>query len=206
MSHSETTEITQLLHNWTAGDPEAAAQVMPLVYGDLRRIAASYSRQERPDHTLQPTALVHEAYLKLFGERPVRWQSRTHFLNAAARVMRHILVDYSRRRGAHKRGGSGLKLSLSGDDALPSGLHWDGELSCSRPPDLVALDEALEGLARVDPEGARLVELRFFGGLSIDEAAECLAISRTTAVRRWRQARAWLYAELTYGNGTGDES
>ncbi len=159
MNHPETTEITQLLHSWTAGDPAAAERVMPLVYGDLRRIAATYSRHERPDHTLQPTALVHEAYLQLFGEKPVHWQNRAHFLSVAARVMRHILVDYSRQRSALKRGGSDQKLSLSGDDVLPPGL------SCCRPPDLVALDDALKSLARVDPEGTRLVELRFFGGL-----------------------------------------
>lgn len=188
-------DITRLLHSWTAGNKDAAARVVPLIYSDLRRIAAGFARHERPDHTLQPTALVHEAYLELFGEKPVQWTSRAHFLSTAARVMRHILVDYSRQRSALKRGGAEEKMSLPGDTLLSI-----ADLSSSRAPDLVALDDALKSLAWIDPEDARLVELRFFGGLSLEDTAECLGISRKTVVRRWRRAKAWLYAELKEGS------
>ena len=180
-------DITGLLHGLHSGDTAAAAKIMPLVYDDLRRIASSYARRERDDHTLQATALVHEAYLKLFGGKTVAWQSRAHFLATAARVMRHILVDYSRRKGTRKRGGDDVRISL----------HAEVEVHLERAPDLVALDDALTGLAQLDPEGARLVELRFFAGLSLDDAAECLGVSRKTAVRRWRRVRAWLHAEIS---------
>lgn len=184
-------DITQLLHSWRAGNPDAVARVVPLVYSDLRRIAAGFARHERLDHTLQPTALVHEAYLELFGDKPMQWTSRAHFLSTAARVMRHILVDHSRQRGALKRGGDEQKVSLPGDDLLSI-----ADMSSSRAPDLVALDDALKSLASHDPEDARLVELRFFGGLSLEDTADCLGVSRKTVVRRWRRAKAWLYAEL----------
>jgi RNA polymerase sigma factor (TIGR02999 family) len=177
-------DITRLLNSWQAGDAEASARVMPLVYGDLRRIAAGYARRERQDPTLQATAIVHEAYLRLFGAATVEWQSRAHFLGIAARIMRQILVDHSRARTAKKR------------TAKKRGLPGDIEISQERTPDLVAVDDALKSLAKIDPLESRLVELRFFAGLSIEETAECLGVSRKTVVRRWRRAKAWLYAEL----------
>ena len=203
------TDITGLLHDWSAGNGDAAARVMPLVYNDLRRIAAGFARRERPDHTLQPTALVHEAYLQLFGDKPIEWKDRAHFLSTAARVMRHILVDYSRQRRAAKRGGAELKVSLSEDIEVSADVAARAVFPAgvsTALPDLVALDDALKSLAAIDSEEARLVELRFFGGLSLENTAECLGVSRKTVVRRWRRARAWLYAEMkdVYGHEGGE--
>lgn len=160
--------------------------LLPLVYQELRRLAASYLRREKPGQTLQPTALVNEAYLRLLKDRPDRWQNRAHFCAIAAHSMRQILIERARARHAEKRGGARARVTL--DDALVAG----GERSI----DLVALDEALERLGQLDPEQARLIELRFFGGLTIEETAEAMEISPATVKRHWTVARAWLAREL----------
>jgi len=172
-----------------ADDRESLESLLPVVYQELRRLAASYLRRERPGQTLQPTALVHEAYLRLLKDRPGRWQNRAHFCAIAAHSMRQILIERARARGALKRGGGGPRVTL--DEALIAG----GERSI----DLVALDEALDRLAQFDPEQARLVELRFFGGLTVEETAEALDISPATVKRHWAVARAWLARELEGG-------
>jgi RNA polymerase sigma-70 factor (ECF subfamily) len=161
-------------------------ELLPIVYDELKRLAAAYLRRERPGQTLQPTALVHEAYLRLRKDRPDRWQNRAHFCAIAAHSMRQILIERARARGAKKRGGARARVTL--DEALVGGV----------PPsvDLVALDEALERLEAMDPEQARLVELRFFGGLTIEETAEAMRTSPATVKRHWMVARAWLAREL----------
>jgi RNA polymerase sigma factor (TIGR02999 family) len=166
--------------------PPSVDTLMPLVYQELRRLAAAYLRRERPGQTLQPTALVHEAYLRLMKDRPDRWQNRAHFCAIAAHSMRQILIERARARGAKKRGGAQPRVTL--DEGLVAG----GERSF----DLVALDEALERLAAIDPEQARLVELRFFGGLTVEETANAMDISPATVKRHWAVARAWLAREL----------
>jgi RNA polymerase sigma factor (TIGR02999 family) len=168
------------------GDRQSLDSLLPIVYQELRRLAASYLRRERPGQTLQPTALVHEAYMRLMKDRPDRWQNRAHFCAIAAHSMRQILIEKARARDALKRGGGGPRVTL--DEALVGG----GELSI----DMVALDEALERLAAIDPEQARLVELRFFGGLTVEETADALNISPATVKRHWTLARAWLAREL----------
>src|ERR1043165_7575172 len=168
-------EIPRLLADWSNGDGRALEKLTPLVYDELRRLAARYLRQERAGHTLQSTALVHEAYLKLVGQNNVRWQNRAHFFGIAAQMIRRILVDYARARGADKRGSGAEKLSLDEAIALPGGPDLD----------LVALDDALEGLASIDPRQSRLVELRFFAGLTLEETAEVLQMSLATAKRDW---------------------
>jgi RNA polymerase sigma-70 factor (ECF subfamily) len=160
--------------------------LLPLVYKELRRLAAGYLRREKPGQTLQPTALVHEAYLRLMKDRPDRWQNRAHFCAIAAHSMRQILIERARARGAAKRGGGGPRVTL--DEALLA--------SEDRSIDLLALDEALERLAALDPEQARLVELRFFGGLTVEETAEAMSISPATVKRHWTIAKAWLTREL----------
>ena len=167
-------------------DRQSVDSLLPVVYQELRRLAASYIRRERPGQTLQPTALVHEAYLRLMKDKPGRWQNRAHFCAIAAHSMRQILIERARARGAQKRGGARHRVTL--DDALVAG----GERSI----DLVALDEALERLAAFDPEQARLVELRFFGGLTVEETAEAMNISPATVKRHWTVACAWLAREL----------
>lgn len=167
-------------------DRQSLDSLLPIVYQELRRLAASYLRRERPGQTLQPTALVHEAYMRLMKDRPDRWQNRAHFCAIAAHSMRQILIERARARGAIKRGGGGPRITL--DDALVAG----GERSI----DLLALDQALERLAAMDPEQARLVELRFFGGLTVEETAEALDMSPATVKRHWTIARAWLAREL----------
>ena len=169
------------------GDRQSLDSLLPIVYQELRRLAASYLRRERPGQTLQPTALVHEAYLRLMKDRPDRWQNRAHFCAIAAHSMRQILIEKARARGALKRGGAQPRVTL--DEALVGG----GEMSI----DLVALDEALERLAAIDPDQARLVELRFFGGLTVEETAEAMDISPATVKRHWTVARAWLARELS---------
>ena len=168
------------------GDRQSLDSLLPIVYQELRRLAASYLRRERPGQTLQPTALVHEAYLRLMKDRPDRWQNRAHFCAIAAHSMRQILIERARARGAIKRGGGGPRITL--DEALVAG----GERSI----DLLALDQALERLAAMDAEQARLVELRFFGGLTVEETAEALDMSPATVKRHWTVARAWLAREL----------
>lgn len=179
-------DVTQLLVSWGNGDQQALEQLIPLVYSELRRLADRYVRRERQGHTLQSTALVHEAWMKLIDQRNVRWQNRAHFFGVAAQMIRRILVDYARNRHAEKRGGHAFKLSL--DDAI--------EMPKQRDLDLVALDDALDSLSQVDPQQGRIVELRFFAGLSIEETAEALRISPATVKRDWVVAKAWLYREM----------
>ena len=184
---SAPSQVTQLLQQWSTGRDDARDRLFPVIYGELRRLAASYMRRERVDHTLQPTALVHEAFLKLVDQRAVQWQSRAHFFGIAAQAMRRILVDHARAHAADKRGAGEPPVSL--DEARMLGV--------SPNVDLIALDEALTRLAAIDPQQSRLVEARFFGGLTIEEAAELLQISPATVGREWTVAKAWLYAELT---------
>ena len=178
--------ITQLLARWNAGDREAAEQVLPRVYEDLRRIAARQLRRERDAHTLQATAIVHEAYMRLIAQPGLEWPSRAHFFAFAAHLIRRILVDYARRRNRGKRGGLAEKITLT----------EMADLALEKSPDLVALDEALSGLEKVDLRKATVVELKFFAGLTLEEIAEQLGISPETVSREWRRARAWLYRAL----------
>jgi RNA polymerase sigma factor (TIGR02999 family) len=178
--------VSVLLGQWRAGDQQALQVLIPLVYEELRRIARRHLRQERPDHTLQSTALVHEAYLRLMKQSPAEVENRAHFLGVASQLMRQILVDHARRHRAAKRGG-GLKLELQ--DAMVA--------QTERNVDLIALDYALNQLARLDPQQCRIVEMRFFGGLSIEDTAEVIGVSRTTVKREWATARAWLLREMS---------
>lgn len=179
-------EVTRLLAEVRNGDQSALERLAPLVEGELHRLAAGYMRRERPDHTLQATALVNEAYLKLVEQRETNWQNRSHFFAIAASLMRRILVDHARKGGAGKRGGGQRPLPL--DEALV--------LGCERNDALMALDEALERLQKFDARQVRILELRFFGGLSVDETAEALDISPRTVDREWKLAQAWLRKEL----------
>jgi len=188
MTPREPNEITKLLVASREGDEEALNKLLPLVYQELRRLAGHYLRRERPDHTLQPTALVHETYLRLIDQN-VSWQNRAHFFGVAAQMMRRILVDHARSRLAAKRGSGGVKISL--DDAL--------NLSDERAGDFIALDEALERLAEFDQQKSKIVELRFFGGLSVEETAEVLGIGTATVTRQWKMAKAWLYQQVSQG-------
>ncbi|MEZ5967433.1 MAG: sigma-70 family RNA polymerase sigma factor [Planctomycetota bacterium] len=178
--------VTKLLVDWCAGDQRALAELMPLVMDQLKAQARRYLERERSDHTLQATALVNEAYLRLIDQSKVKWQNRTHFFAVCAQIMRRILVDHARNRRAQKRGGSAKKVDF--DDL--SGLLSDKQV------DIVALDDALHELAKIDKRQARIVELRFFGGLSIEEAAEVEGVSRATANREWAMARAWLHMQM----------
>lgn len=179
--------ITQLLIDWEKGDQAALERLMPLVYSELRRLATNYLRRERAEHTLQPTALVNEAYLKLVDQRNARWQNRAHFFGIAAQLMRRILVDHARQHRAAKRGGlDQQRISIT-----------SAERVMKQPDvDLLALNEALDELARMDPQQGRIVELKFFGGLSIEEIAEVLSIGHATVERDWKMARAWLRRQL----------
>lgn len=179
-------DVTSLLVASSKGDQEALNQLLPLVYDELRRLADRYLHRERSDHTLQATALVHEAYLRLIDQK-VSWANRAHFFGVAAEMMRRILIDHARSRQAAKRGSGGIKLSL--DDVL--------EITDERAADLIALDDALKALAEFDPQKARVVELRFFGGLSIEETAAVMGLGTATITRQWRLAKAWLYHELS---------
>ena len=186
---SEESSITKLLHDWSEGRTEALDELLPKVYDELRRRASAYLRRERPGHTLQTTALVHEAYLKLVDQRVASgWKDRGHFFAIAAQAMRRILVDHARNRHREKRGGAEENLPL--EEAL---LVVADEADV----DLVALDEALKRLAEIDPHQQKLVELRYFAGLSLDDAAAALGVSRATAAREWQMAKAWLHRELT---------
>jgi RNA polymerase sigma factor (TIGR02999 family) len=184
-----THEITQLLVAWNNGDAVALDQLTPLVHTELHRIARRYMAAERPDHILQTTALVNEAFLRLIDWKNVEWQNRAHFFGLAAQIMRHILVDFARAQAREKRGGGGFKVSLS------EAANIDSEQSA----DLVALDDALQALEKLDPRQARVVELRFFAGLSLEETAEALKVSVGTVRRDWSLAEAWLYRELSEG-------
>ena len=179
-------DVTALLGDWSRGDRTALNQLLPLVYAELRRVAARQLRRERPDHTLQPTALVHEVFIRLVDQRHVEWQDQAHFFGIAANVMRRILVDHARRRSAGKRGEGVPSLSI--DEAR--------DVAASDGMPVLVLDQALDRLEKVDPELARIVELRAFGGLTIEEAAHVLSVSPSTAKRDWRTAKAWLTREL----------
>src|SRR6266516_550765 len=179
--------ITQLLVEWSEGDQGALDQLTPLVYDELRKMARTYLRRERSDHTLQATALVHEAYLRLIDQHSVSWQNRAHFFGIASQMMRRILVNHALAHAAAKRGGGAEKLSL--DKTL--------NFSNQRDIDLIALDEALKELEHLDSQQTRIVELRFFGGLSIEETAAALRVSPATVKRDWRTARLWLRRQLT---------
>ncbi|HVF55619.1 MAG TPA: sigma-70 family RNA polymerase sigma factor [Pyrinomonadaceae bacterium] len=190
-------DVTRLLHDWSEGDEGAAERLMPLVYDELRRLARDYLRRERPDHTLQPTALVNEAYMKLVDQRRVGWQNRHHFYGIAAQMMRRVLVDHARSHAAEKRGGRRRKVSLD-EVNLTTG---------ESAAELVALDEALQRLSEVFPRKGRVVELRFFGGLGIEETARVLGVSDKTVMREWESAKLWLYRELdSEGGGPGEEN
>ena len=186
MAEAPTEQITQLLRDWSQGDQRALDALAPLVYQYLHRIAQNHMRRERPGHTLQATALVHEAYLRLVDQR-AEWKNRAHFFAIAAQMMRRILVDHAKAEHSAKRGAGAPRVSL------------DEPLEISREPalDLVRLNDALAGLARIDPQRCKIVELRFFGGLSNEESAEVLGISTATVQRQWAGARAWLYHEMS---------
>ncbi len=182
-----TQEITQLLVAWNNGDAVALEQLTPLVHAEMHRLAKRYMAGERPGHVLQTTALVNEAYLRLIDWKNVQWQNRAHFFGLAARIMRRVLVDFARAKYREKRGGDVLQVSLS----------EAGNIGREQNPDLVALDDALQGLEKLDPRRARVVELRFFAGLSLQETAEALKVSVSTVRRDWSLAEAWLYRELS---------
>ena len=187
MSGSVPPAISELLAKWGAGDQDALRTLVPLLYDDLHRVAHQYLRKARPGHTLQTTALVHEAYLRLEQNHQAQFQNRSHFVAICALLMRQILIGHDRTRRAAKRGGGVENLSLDDAHALMKG----------RPVDLIALDDALNELARLDPQQSRIVELRFFGGLSIEETAEVLGISPATVKRHWSTARLWLHHEMS---------
>lgn len=187
MTQPSTHEVTELLIEWSNGDKAALDKLMPLIHEELRRLAHYYMSHERPGHTLQTTALVNEAYLRLVNREGVHWQNRAHFFAIAAQVMRTILVDHARSHAYAKRGGGAHKIEL--DEAMI--------VSRERAAEVVALDEALKELANFDPQQSRIVELRFFGGLTIEETAEVLDLSPATIKREWSTARAWLYRELS---------
>ena len=180
------TGVTELLADWSKGDQEALNKLIPLVYDELHKLASRYLRRERRDHTLQTTAVVHEAYLKLVNQRDANFENRLHFFAVAAQIMRRILVDYARRHHASKRGGDLYKLSL--DEALVT--------SEEKGADLLALDEALERLAAIDQRQSRVVELRVFAGLTLEETAQALNISPSTVRREWSMAKAWLHRQI----------
>ncbi len=189
---SASENVTQLLCAWRGGDQAALEKLIPIVYQDLRRLARRHLLGERAGHTLQPTAVVNEAYIRLVDYQRVQWQDRAHFFAVSAQLVRRILVDHARRRNL-KRGAGVRQVSL----------ELEPEFGSDRPKDLVALDEALNELARMDPRKAKVVELRFFGGLSVDEIAETLGISGPTVMRDWSSAKAWLYRELSGGMNIG---
>lgn len=180
-------EVTQMLVAWGDGDSAALDRLMPLVYEELHRLAHHYMSREHPGHTLQTSALVNEAYLRLIDQKNVHWQNRAHFFGIAAQLMRQILVDYARKRRSQKRGGGALKVSF--DEAII--------VSKERLTEVIALDDALKSLAEIDPRKSQMVELRFFGGLSIEETAEVLKVSPATVMRDWTLAKAWLKRAVT---------
>jgi RNA polymerase sigma factor (TIGR02999 family) len=187
VGHEPPNEITHLLEEWRGGNRAAFDALLPLVYKELRRQAHFQLRNERPDHTLQSAALVNEAYLRLVGANPPQWESRTHFFAIAAQLMRQILVDYARRHGSVKRGGNACKVTLEDATVTPR----------RTPLDVIAMDDALRSLARIDARQSRVVELRFFAGLSLEEISEALEIAPATVQRDWTAARAWLHRELS---------
>ena len=188
-------QATRLLIDWSRGDQVAAERLMPLVYDELRMLARGYLQRERPDHTLQATGLVHEAYLRLVDQSTTTWQNRAHFFWVAAQAMRRILVEHARRHRAEKRGGAMDRVEF--DEALLP--------AAGRNVDLLALDDALQELARLHPQQSQIVELRFFGGMTIEEVAEVLDVSARTVKREWRMARAWLRRAMLAGESDGAE-
>lgn len=191
MTRAAPEEVSQLLKEWSDGDEAALDKVMPIVYQELRRLAHHYMRRERPGHTLQTTALVNEAYMRLADYKKMRWQSRAHFFAVAAQVMRRILVEQARSKNFAKRGGGAQKISLDETAVISPG----------RSTEVIAVDDALTELESWDPRKGKIVELRFFGGLSIEETAEVLKVSPTTVQREWRSAKAWLYRAISEGGG-----
>ena len=180
-------EVTQLLINWSKGDQAALEKLVPLVHSELRRLARRYLGRENPGHTLQTSALINEAYIRLIGHEQVQWQNRSHFFAVAAQVMRHILVDHARAHLYAKRGGGARHISLDGVEVITG----------QRAAELVALDDALSILATLDSRKGQIIELRFFGGLTIEETAEALNISAKTVTREWRSAKAWLHQQMS---------
>ncbi len=191
MSAPPTKNVTQMLAEWRDGDSSALNELLPVIYDELRQQADRYLRRESPGHTLQATALVNEAYLRLVGQTHVNWQSRAHFFGAAANLMRQILIQHARAKHAEKRGGDAQKLYLDEVSGLADNLVKEQNL------DLIALDDALNQLATVAPQQSRVVELRFFAGLSIEEIAEALGISPATVKREWNMAKAWLHRAIS---------
>jgi RNA polymerase sigma-70 factor, ECF subfamily len=191
VAYASNDDVTLLLSQLSEGDQSVIPRLIPVVYDELRHLAASHMRYERPDHTLRTTALVHEAYIRLVEQRQVNWKSRAHFFGIAAQLMRRILVDHARNHLRKKRGGEQQKLSL--DEAAT--------VSLGRSAEVVAVDEALGRLAKLDPRQNQIVELRFFGGLSTEETAEVLGVSARTVEREWSLAKAWLYMEFQEGHG-----
>lgn len=187
MSKLSGVEITRLLNAWSEGDQSALERLMPVVYKELRRLAHRYMNRERADHILQTTALVNEAYVRLVDMPIVRWQNRTHFFAISARLMRRILVDFARSRQYLKRGGKTVHVQL--DEAML--------LATDKPPDLISLDDALTALAAVDERKSKVVEMRFFGGMTVEETAEALGISPETVMRDWKTAKVWLLRQLS---------
>jgi RNA polymerase sigma factor (TIGR02999 family) len=192
VAHERPSQVTKLLQGWRLGDAKAADELLPLVYDELRRLAHHHLRNERSDHTLHSTALVHEAYLRLVGQDLPEWEGRTHFFAIAAQLMRQILVDYARRHRASKRG-SGVRM-LTLDDAMGVAQRKD--------VDVIALDDALHALAEIDPRQSRVVELRFFAGLSLEETSEVMGVATATVQRDWTAARAWLHRQISRGPRT----
>lgn len=186
MPSDSSSQVTDLLARWRAGNRDALNELMPLVYGELRRLASHYLRLERPDHTLQSTALVHEAFVRLVGQNPPEWKDRAHFYGVAARLMRQILVDHARKHQAAKRGGNSFKLTLDEGLVGPKADDFD----------LIRLDDALNELAKLNPQHSQIVELRFFSGLTIEGTSEVLGLSPATIKRSWTAARAWLFREM----------
>ncbi len=184
---SDSDNVTRLLLEWGDGNQQALEALVPLIYKELRNLAHNFLYRERPGHTLQTTALVHEAYLKLIDQNDARWQNRAHFFAIAAQAMRRILIDSARKHAAAKRGGPQAELSL--DEVADIALEPDSNL--------LKLDEALNELAKIDPRQSRIVELRYFGGLTIEETAEVISVSPATVKREWMMARAWLHQEIT---------
>ena len=189
MRNNSTRNVTEFLLAWSGGDEAALEQLSALVYDELRRIAHLRLRQERPGHTLQTTALVNEAYLRLVDQQQVNWQNRAHFFAVASQMMRRILVDYARSRQTAKREGEAYKVSI--DESI--------DIAAARSNELIMIDDALKSLAKLDERKCRIVELRFFGGLTIEETAEVLKISHATVEREWQSAKAWLYREISGG-------
>ncbi len=187
MTHIRSQDTTGMLIRLSAGDKDVMSDLLPLIYDELKRLAANYLRRERSDHTLQPTALVHEAYLKMVDITRVNWQSKAHFIGVAANQMRRILVDHARQHNAEKRGGDFHIMTL----------NEDIDKAVEQSTELIALDDVLNELAKIDPTKAKLVELRYFGGLTFEETAEVMGVSVITVKRHWRMAKAWLYGQLT---------